>query len=329
MTDPVAYVNTTIQGTGGTSDSALTFVGLSVTQPVNFQGTIGSYNGATHMLTPANGTFTPDQFNGTNGSYFVEITSGTAAGVLSDITATNGSPSSITTADDLSSQLSGGESFKIRKHWTLESVFGPNPNTSNQVILGAGSGPSRADEVLVYDRSAQQYLTYYYKNSGTGGTGWRSTDSSFDDKSNTVLRVTDGMIIRRKLSAAVVLSLPGAVKLGPTRRLALPGLNFFGDVYASGTTLANSGLYDAAHPENSLQGGGASTADQVLIYDGSQYAVYYYKIGGFGGDGWRSTNLALDRRGQPPLPAGQSILVRRFLSQSFVWVAPQPFVIAP
>ena len=334
VTDPVGFVNTSIIGTNGTSSSALTFVGLSTTQPVAFQSTISSYVGGTRMLTPTSGTFTLDQFNGANGAFFVEITSGTGAGLLSDITAT--STTSITTADDLSAQLSGGESFKIRKHWTLLSVFGPNANTSNVVILGTGSA-STADEVLFYDRTSQQYITYYYKVGGVfGGDGWRSTTGPnplATDVSGTVLRITDGLIVRRKLSAAVTLSLPGAVKLGATQRSVTPGLNIDGDLYASGTTLANSGLYDPAKPATSLQGGSASTADQVLLYDGTQYITYYYKVGGvFGGDGWRSTSgpnpLATDVS-NTSLPAGQAIIIRRLASLAFVWTAPQPFVIGP
>ncbi len=333
VTDPVAYVNTTISGTNGASSNALTFVGLSVTQPVAFQSTVASYNGGSKMLTPTSGTFTVDQFNGANGAYFVEIASGTDAGFLSDITAT--STTTITTADDLSAKLAGGESFKIRKHWTLQSVFGPNANTGNVVILGTGSA-STADEVLLYDQSTQEYITYYYKVGGVfGGDGWRSTtggDPLATDQSNTILRVTDGFVIRRKQSPAVTLSLPGAVKLGPTQRTVVPALNFCGDVYAAGTTLANSGLYDPAKPATSLQGGSASTADQVLIYDGAEYITYYYKVGGvFGGDGWRSTSggdpLGTDVS-NTPLPAGQAIIIRRLASQAFVWTAPQPFVIA-
>ncbi len=102
VTNPVGFVNTVINGTNGTSSSALTFVGLSTAQPVAFQSTIATYNGGTKMLTPTSGTFTVDQFNGANGAFFVEITSGTNAGLLSDITAT--STTSITTADDLSAK---------------------------------------------------------------------------------------------------------------------------------------------------------------------------------------------------------------------------------
>ncbi len=338
VTDPVGFVNTTIQGTNGTSSSALTLVGLSVTQPVSFQGSVGSYNSSSKTLTPSNGTFTADQFNGPNGAFFVEITSGAGAGTFSDITATAGSPSSITTADDLSAIATAGSTFKIRQHWTLQSVFGPNSNTANQVLLGTGATASSADEVLVYDRTTAQYITYYYKVGGVfGGDGWRSTtggDPQSTDVSATVLRVSDGTIVRRKLSAAVTLSLPGAVKLGPTQRAVLSGINLFGDLYASGTTLANSGLYDPAHPETSLQSGATpATADQVLLYDGAQYVTYYYKVGGvFGGDGWRSTsggNPLVTDVSNTSLPAGNCVIIRRIASLAFVWTAPQPFVIAP
>jgi hypothetical protein len=66
--------------------------------------------------------------------FYVELISGPGMGRMSNTTATSGANKSITTVDNLSSFVSGGTGYKIRKNWTLAFVFGPN----NEAGLGAG-----------------------------------------------------------------------------------------------------------------------------------------------------------------------------------------------
>jgi len=315
-TDPVGFLTLNVQGTGGTSSSALSFLGLSFTQPVSYQATLSSASGTT--LTDSNATWSDDQFNGANGQFYVELISGTGAGRMSNITATSGSGHSITTADDLSSFVSAGTGYKIRKNWTIASVFGPNDESGLQ-----GGTSSTADQILIYNPGTGLYTTYYYKTIGIGGIGWRSLASNSTDASNSPLNPTDGIIVKRLQSSNLGFSLAGAVKLGQTSIPVASGLNILGNVYPSGTfTLGSSGLVSSG-----LTGGTSSTADLLLIYDSPSglYNTYYYKTIGIGGIGWRSLASNSADASNTPIPFGASILIQRKNGGAFQWVAPQPF----
>jgi len=70
---------------------------------------------------------------------------GRNAGLMTDILATNVTGKTLTTYDDLSPLLTGGELYKVRRHRTLGDVFGED----NESGLAGGSSVSEADEVLV------------------------------------------------------------------------------------------------------------------------------------------------------------------------------------
>jgi uncharacterized protein (TIGR02597 family) len=322
-TDPVGFITLNVTGPAATGGSAISLLGVGFTQPVSYQATLASASGTT--LTDSSATWSDNQFNGANGAFYVELISGTGAGRMSQITATTAASKSITTADDLSSFVSAGTGYKIRKNWTLTDFFGPNANMS--LVLTGGTLVT-ADEVLIYRPTASpapRYDTYYYKTSGLGGTGWRSTASTSTPADTTPLLPTDGIIIRRHTAGNVSFALAGAVKLGQTALPVLPGINLLSNVYPSGTfTLASSNLLGSG-----LTGGTLVTADQVLIYNITtnppQYDTYYYKTSGLGGTGWRSTASTSTPADTTPIPFGASIIIQRINPGSFTWVAPQPF----
>src|SRR4029453_18288223 len=53
--------------------------------------------------------------------------------------------------------------------------------------------------------------------------------------------------------------------------------------------------------ESGLGGGGTSTADQILVFTGTDYDIYYYKTIGIGGVGWR-------KGGDPGTDASNAVL---------------------
>ena len=317
-TDPVGFITLNVAGTNGTSSSALSFVGLSMTQPVALQGTLDGANGGT--VTDNEAAWTDNQYNGaTNGSHYIEILSGSGAGLMATITATSDSANSLTLDRDLSAFVTSGTSYRIRKNWTIASVFGAN----NESGLAGGTATT-ADQILVYNPNTQQYTTYYYKTSGLGGTGWRTTASTSVNAANNGLNPTDGIIIKRQQPSAIAVTLAGAVKLGQTAHPISTGLNILSNVYPTDTmTLGNSGLLASG-----LAGGTATTADQVQIYNpgSGSYDTYYYKTSGLGGTGWRSTASTTADASNAVIPSGRSIIVQRTQNRgAFTWVAPQPF----
>ena len=314
-TDPVGFITLTVFGPAVTGDTANTFIGLGFTQPVSYQAALAS--AAATTLTDSSAAFTVDQFSGPAGSFYLELTNGTGAGRTSQITGTP-TATTITTADNLSSFVTAGATYKIRKNWTLSSVFGPNAESGI-----AGGNITTADQVLVYSTAGQAYLTFYYKTSGIGGTGWRSTASTSINEATHPFMPTDGLLVLRHTAGNVTFALAGAVKLGPTALPVVPGSNLLSNVYPAGTfTLNSSNLVGSG-----LTGGNLTTADQVLIFNNTSNAfdTYYFKTSGIGGTGWRSTASTSTPEDNHGIPFGASVFIQRINPGSFTWVAPQPF----
>src|ERR1700722_12323777 len=114
-TDPVGFLTLNIQGTGGASSNALSFLGLSFTQPVAYQATLASASGTT--LTDTSASPLAQYAPSATAQYYVELITGTGAGTMSNIT--GATANSITTANDISSNVTAGTGYKIRQNWTL------------------------------------------------------------------------------------------------------------------------------------------------------------------------------------------------------------------
>jgi hypothetical protein len=114
----------------------------------------------------------------------------------------------------------------------------------------------------------------------------------------------------------------GAVKTGQTSFPVVPGQNNLANPYAAPMTLASSNLYTGS-VASGLAAGFESTADVVLIHNGTSYDIYYYSSGGTPGVGWRQVNGGSVDMSAIPIPVGTSFIVKRYNSTSFNWVSPQ------
>lgn len=308
-TDPVGFITLNVDGTGGTAQSKLSFKGLGLTRPVEYQGSAETVGAKT--LTDNEATWTDNQFNGQNGAYYVEIISGTGAGTTYDISATSAGTKTITLVQDLGAGITGGVTFKIRKHWTLASVFG----AANEAGL-AGGDLTTADQILIYN--GQGYDIYYYQINSVRGNGWRKADNGVADAANTVVYPDDGLVIKRQQATSANIVLMGAVKTGQSSIPVFSGTNILANVYAAPMTLASSQLY-TNNPSTGVAAGDATTADQVLLWNGTGYDTYYY----LAGSGWRSSNNPAQDAGTTPIPVGSSLIIKRKGATGFDWKAPQ------
>ncbi|WP_395749803.1 TIGR02597 family protein [Prosthecobacter sp.] len=314
-TDPVGFVTLTVAGNGGSGQPAYTFTSIGMTNAVAYQSTTTSPGGST-TLTDANSTWADNAYNGASGQItsYVEITSGAAAGTTYDITATTAGTHALTLSQPLSAGVAAGDSYKIRPHWTLASVFG----ATNQAGLSGGTS-STADTIQVFNNGG--FVVYYYQTSGFGGTGWRQSGAPFVDASSTVLYPDEGILIARQQSSSVNITISGAVKTGQTSLPVSSGYTFLGNAYAAAMTLASSNLY-TGDANTGLAGGTSSTADQVMFWNGTGYNVYYYQTSGFGGTGWRLSGAPFTDASTTSIPAGAALFVKR-TGSAFNWVSPQ------
>jgi len=320
-TDPVGFVTLPVAGASGGEARAFSYLGISLLNPVRYQGTITSFT--SYAMTDRNASWTADEFNGANGDFFLEIISGPYAGLMTDILATAVPGNTLRTADDLSSLLAAGELYSIRKHRTLGDVFGE----SNENGLNGGATVSEGDEVRVLDAATQTFSTYYFKTGGFGGIGWRGDTDAVADASGTILYPDQGLLIVRKVAGDINLILTGAVKTGPTVVPVDRNINLVANIYPAGPlTVANSGLY-VGNDSLGLAGGETiSIADEVRIFDGSIFQSLFYKTGGFGGTGWRRSTDAVTDASQMAIPPGSSIyVIRKNGRAAFAWQIPQPY----
>lgn len=312
-TDPVGLLNLKVVGNGGGTSAAFSYRGLGLTRAVEYQGTAETLT--TNTFTDNEAVWADDQFNGANGAHYLEITSGPSSGATFDISATSAVSKRVTLVQNIN--VSTGPppiSFKIRKHRTIANIFGPN----NECGLISGDQASVADQILLHVAGAFQTFYYQVAPPAAGGTGWRNANDSFTSAANTVIYPEDGLILRRNQAPTLNVALLGAVKTGYTSLPILPGQNLVGNVYAANMTLASSDLLSSG-----LNGGGASSADQVLVWNGTGYNTYYYQTSGIGGVGWRKAGDAVSDASSTVIPVGVSVLINRKLTFGFNWRIPQ------
>ena len=132
--------------------------------------------------------------------------------------------------------MSGTVGYRVRKYWTLASVFGAansaglqggNALSADQVLLWNGAGydthyyqtagiapgtSSTGDQVLVWNGTTNAFDAYYYLT----GTGWRKTTDTATDAGTTALATGTGFIIKRGAGGVVGTRGPNADMPGIT-----------------------------------------------------------------------------------------------------------------
>lgn len=334
-TDPVGFItlNVAAPESGATTFS---FRSLGLTQEIAYQGSaerVGNVAGTTRdSVTDNEATWTANQFNpvgATAGTatHYVEIVRPTGSqnaapgeGTTYDILATDAATKTITLAQNLATGVTQGAIFKVRKHWTIASVFGAN----NTAGLTGGTAET-ADLILVQSGQSNTYSTYFYQIGGEG-TGWRLTTASGADASGKVLYPDEGLIIKKSQGSTAAIVLVGGVKMGVSSVPVLPGKNLLGNVFAAPMTLASSNIY-TGNSSTGLAAGSAASADQVLIYNGAGYDIYYFETPNFlnPSGGWKNAANPAQTGdiGQVVVPVGTGIIVKRNGAAGFDWKVPQ------
>lgn len=312
-TDPVGFISHVIVGTNSVPAPTYSFLGLGMTQLVTNRGVISAVAGTKITV---NNTLPNAGFNAVaNGpQYFIEVTSGSNAGLTEDIVSND--TAAVFTATDISSLIAATQTYKIYPHWTLAKVFGP----ANE------AGLDTTDRILVQNPLTQQFSAYFYSTGGKAGVGWRQTGGGATDRATVPLYIDQAVLLNRAAGATITNKLVGAVKLGGgalsngyTIIPIGPTNNFVGNVYAtSSMTLSNSNLY-TGNPATGL-----TTTDKVLIHNDNTgvFNGYFWSTGGKAGVGWRQTGGGATEQGNTPIPIGASVIIQLAPGNSgFNWKA--------
>lgn len=330
-TTPVGYITIPLPGTAGATPQKLQLAnqGLLPGDAVAFAGVAESFgsDGGGNFLQDDQGTWSAGAFVTTGSvgslvSHLVEITSGSLQGTMTWITSS--AANKLYTSDDLTA-AGAGASFRVLKTFTVASLLGDPPVAS---VMGGGGNAGTADNLQILDPTTNVYQTFWYKNSGVGGTGWRSAGIANVDVPVTAIHPNDGLVILRKQSGDGSLVISGAVKTGNTHvrvegNVSTTVLNIIANqIPADQLTFGASGLYTGNESTGLKGGGNAGTADNVLLFNAATnaYTTFWYKNSGVGGTGWRATGVA--DPANSVIPSSGAILIQRKNGTSFTWDVP-------
>lgn len=300
---------------GSAGSPSLNFIGFPLLAPSAASGSVVAASGSS--VTLPSGALSGVTLTG---PHFLLIQSGTFQGLALDVTSVSGD--TVNVSGSVAGIVAAGDSFSIRPHRTLASLFGA---TNTAGLIGANT-IATADEVRVFNSSTQSFTNYYYKTGGIGGAGWRSTQSTSLDRSSDIVDPEQSIVVVRKSNAALSLTVTGEVYAKRFRLPAEAGANWVINTAAKELTLGTLGLYtggaDGLTGANTING-----ADEVLRWTGSAWERFYYKTGGLGGQGWRSNaSTSVDRGGQV-IGAGEVLVINR--KSGAVLLTRNEFTIAP
>lgn len=298
-TDPVGYVTLTVKGTTGDASEAYSFISPSLQNAVSSTGTVESVDGT--LITASSAAWTADAFQS---KYFIEITSGTNTGAIATIQ--SNTESALTTVEDLSSLLSGGETFNIRRYLTINDLFGAD----NSAGLTSSSSLGTSDEILL-PNGAGDFDRYFYYNNPRGTDGWRSSVDVVNDAGETPIPIGQGVIVRRKSADDLSVVLSGSVVVNAQVLYPIEtGFNFVSSAYPVTYTLNSFFGPDGGSLKSSSQ---FSSADQVLVQNASgDFDYYFYWNNPRGASGWRkSTDVVNDAGDVVIMSAGNAVIVDR------------------
>lgn len=282
-TKPVGYVTEKIKA------SSFNLIGITLQKPVIVSGTLDAVVGS--AVTDTGSDF--DALLSSGDAYILKIISASNPalnGVIQEITqwgsGSGNSAGTLVAQQNLQSLgVQVGDSFELRSAVTLPDLFG----LTNQAGLLGGGSVASADVIWVPSGNGN-FNKYYYKSSGLGGTGWRSSTNA--DATRVPIVCTDAIFVERRAATDLNLVISGEVTTVQVQSVVDGGYyNYLSSNFPVGSTLATSGLQSFV-----LGGGTLASADELWFPDGSGgYVKCFYKNSGLGGTGWRtSTNASAD-----------------------------------
>ena len=228
-------------------------------------------------------------------TWVVQITSGAASGTV--IEAVVDGANGLTSPDFAAAGVAAGDTYEVRAAKTLSDIFGP----ANEAGLTAGT--TETADIIWVPNGDGTFTRYYQKLGGLGGNGWRSLSSPTVDEANAPIVYSDAFFVQSR-GADIDIVIVGHVQTRPATVGLIQGFNFVSRIAPVGQTLATTGLLPT------LAGGAVVDADLVWVPDGAGgYTRYYSKIGGLGGDGWRSLSSPVTDASSTPLTSG--IIIQR------------------
>jgi uncharacterized protein (TIGR02597 family) len=248
--------------------------------------------------------------------YYIEVTSGPCSGLLLELLSKGSTSLTISSAD--ASQLTGSESFQIKKFATLSDVFG----SINPAGLLGGDSPTTADVVwAVTNGSWRQY--FFYNDGFNGETDprqWETPGSSVY-KGDSRIDPDQGVHVVRKPGSNRTVTITGQVKATPSFVPFTNGSQIITNPYPVDKTLETLGLKTGNSSTGLLEGNSLNNSDIVYKLENGDRKQYFVYNEGFSGEidpiQWQTPG-SYGNQGNVTVSTGEALLIVRRGSQ-FSW----------
>ncbi len=286
-TTPVGYASQSIA-------QGFNLVGLTLQTPTLAAGNLdtvsaGNVTDAALTLTPTAGK-----------TYVLEITSGTATGVIVEVPAASitGTTISTGTTNLVTAGVVIGDTYKIRVAPTIEEIF-----KTDGTIVSRGANSGVADVIWVPNGSS--YDQYFIHPAGVGTVRIAGGQVLAP---NVPLIYADGVLVQKKSATTTTSVVSGEVKKVGTNSVAIQGFNLVSIVAPVGLNLFNSGL-----ATDIAAGANPGVADLLWVPTGAGVYTKYFRHPASGGS-WRTEAAPLVALTQPQAEAvilPPAILIQR------------------
>ncbi len=151
---------------------------------------------------------------------------------------------------------------------------------SNKDALVAGTSAASSDQIQVWDGS--KFSVYFYRaykaknpNMFTDGPAWVSTSAASTPTTATVPRGSGVWFARPDSASAGSITVSGAINAASKTHNIAAGFNMISSAFPVAMPL-NNGPIDWATC-GAVAGTSAASSDQIQLWDGSKFSVYFYR----------------------------------------------------
>ena len=150
---------------------------------------------------------------------------------------------------------------------------------SDTSSLVAGNGATTSDQIQVWDGSA--FTVYFYRANKTTtpkwtkGPGWVKVGDIANITADTIKRGQGVWFARPTTASAGTITVSGAVNAAAKTHDIAVGFNMISSAFPTALAL-NGGAINWSEC-GAVAGNGATTSDQIQVWDGSAFTVYFYR----------------------------------------------------
>ena len=296
-TIPVGYQQITVAAAADSATPTNTVISVPFYNAAAFAAAITSVDSASAVST-SSATFITNGYAAVATPFLLHMQTGASAGRYFLITANTTTQLTVAPRGyDLTTILSVGDTYEIVPANTLAGLFGSNAAT---FAFQTGASASQADNIQLWNST--QWAVYY-----NNGTNWKQS-GNLNNQNNAIIYPDEGLYITRRATSPLTLTFVGTVPSSTERSDLLgPGSTFISNRFPTGTTLNAVGFQNLP---NWLSGTTASQSDNVYLWTGTTWGVYYYN-----GTNWKQSGSLLNVNTQA-IPSGTAAFVIRQSSAS-------------